>query len=626
MKYRADVDGLRAIAVLAVVGFHAGVPWLTGGFAGVDVFFVISGFLIAGVVADRQASGDFSLGWFWERRVRRIFPSLMAVLVVTTVLAAWLLLPRDFVTYARSMAAVVFSLSNVFFWRTSDYFGGEDLIRPLLHTWSLAVEEQFYFVFPLLMLLTARFAAGRVRTVLGVLAALSLGFGIWQTIGHAEAAFYLPFSRAWELLAGVLLALWKPVLRRPLLQHAAGVAGLAMIVTACLVFTKDTPWPGAAALLPVLGAVLVIVGEGGIAGRLLATRPMVWIGLLSYSLYLWHWPLLTFQRFILPGAWPAAITVLVSILLAALSLRYVERPFRNSGFLTRRQVFAVGGAAIAVLGLVAGGVVMAKGFPSRFDARSLAMADSRLERSRGSYRDGTCFISYRFDAKDYRKDLCDKPDPKKPDWLLIGDSHAAHLWSGLSAANPDINVMQVTSSGCEITLTKDPVERDVCNRMSALVYGDLLVNNRPDGVILAGRWWDKDLPRLTETLDWFKAHDIPVILVGPIPQYSDDLTRLLILSWRFNDPGLPARRRLDWPKGVDADLRKLTRDKGVPYISLYDLLCDAKDCTMLVDATTPLQWDYGHMTPEGSRYVAGLMRARGLFPEGPAPAPSPGNR
>ncbi len=618
MKYRADVDGLRAVAVLAVVGFHAGIPWLTGGFAGVDVFFVISGFLIGGVVAERQAQGDFSLGWFWERRIRRIFPSLMVVLAVTTVMAAWLLLPREFVQYGQSMGAALVSLSNVFFWQTSDYFGGEDLFRPLLHTWSLAVEEQFYLVFPLLMLAAARYAAGRVRTVLGVLAVLSLGFGIWQTVGHAEAAFYLPFSRAWELLAGVLLALWKPVIRRPSLQHAAGVTGLGLILAACLLFTKDTDWPGAAALVPVLGAVLVIAaGEGGIAGRLLATRPMVWIGLLSYSLYLWHWPLLTFQRFVLPGAWPAAITVLASILLAALSLRYVERPFRSSAFLTRRQVFAAGGAAIAVLGLVAGGIVLAKGFPARFDARSLAMADSRLERSRGSYRDGTCFISHRFDAKDYRRDLCNRRDPDRPDWLLVGDSHAAHLWSGLNAANPDVNIMQVTSSGCEITLTKDPVERDVCTRMAQLVYGDLLINNRPDGVILAGRWWEKDLPRLAETLAWFQARAIPVILIGPIPQYSDDLTRLLILSWRFNDPGLPARRRLPWPATVDRDLRKLTAEKGVRYVSLYDLLCDEKDCTMLVDPTTPLQWDYGHLTPEGSRFLAARMRERGLFPAKP---------
>ena len=281
MKYRADVDGLRAVAVLAVVGFHAGVPWLGGGFAGVDVFFVISGFLIAGVVAERQARGDFTLGWFWERRIRRIFPALMAVLAATSLLAWVLLLPRDMLQYVRSMAAALVSLSNVFFWQTSDYFGGEDQVRPLLHTWSLAVEEQFYLVFPVLMLLVGRYLPGRARPVLGGLAAVSLGVGIWQAGGHPESAFYLPFSRAWELLAGVLLALWKPDLRSPLLRHGAGVVGLAMIITAYLLFTKDTPWPGVAALLPVLGAVLVIAGEGGVGGRLLARPPVVWMGQIS---------------------------------------------------------------------------------------------------------------------------------------------------------------------------------------------------------------------------------------------------------------------------------------------------------------------------------------------------------
>ncbi|HRD26912.1 MAG TPA: acyltransferase, partial [Caulobacter sp.] len=229
MKYRADVDGLRAVAVLAVVGFHAGAPWLTGGFAGVDVFFVISGFLIGGVVAERQARGDFSLGWFWERRVRRIFPSLMVMLAATTAVAWWLLTPGDLLAYVRSMAGALVSLSNVHFWRTSDYFGGEDLVRPLLHTWSLGVEEQFYLVFPVLMLLLARVAAGRIRLVLAGLGALSLALAVWQTAAHPDAAFYLPLARAWELLAGVLLALWAPRVRPGVPQHALGLTGLALI-------------------------------------------------------------------------------------------------------------------------------------------------------------------------------------------------------------------------------------------------------------------------------------------------------------------------------------------------------------------------------------------------------------
>jgi len=229
MKYRADIDGLRAIAVLVVVGFHAGVPFLDGGFAGVDVFFVLSGYLIAGIIAERQATGGFSLGWFWERRIRRIFPALMTVLAATTLIAAVLLLPRDFSDYARSMAAALVSLSNTFFWLDSGYFASDDFSRPLLHTWSLGVEEQFYFVFPVFMLLAARIVPGRMRALLGALAA-SFGLGLWLSWSRPETAFYLPFPRAWELLTGVLLALWRPVLPSAALRHGAGIVGLAMIV------------------------------------------------------------------------------------------------------------------------------------------------------------------------------------------------------------------------------------------------------------------------------------------------------------------------------------------------------------------------------------------------------------
>ena len=623
MKYRADVDGLRAIAVLAVVGFHAGVPWLTGGFAGVDVFFVISGFLIGGVVAERQARGDFSLGWFWERRIRRIFPSLMVVLAATTLMGWVLLLPRDYSQFARSMGMALVSLSNVFFWRTTDYFGGDDEIRPLLHTWSLGVEEQFYFIFPVFMLLAAHFFTRWTRLALTGLGLASLALAIVLAPSHAESGFYLPFGRAWELLAGVLLALWKPTLRQGWPRHLAGIAGLGLIFGTFLVVTKDARWPGAGAIAPVLGTVLLLAGEGGMVNRLLAQRPVVWIGLLSYSLYLWHWPLLTFQRFILPGPWQATVAVLLSILLAALSLRFIERPFRNSGFLTRRQVFAAGAGAIVLLGAVSGLILLAKGFPQRFDQRSLDMAASRLERSRGSYRDGTCFISGSFDAANYNRALCATQDPKRQDWLLVGDSHAAHLWSGLAAANPDVNVMQATASGCTLNLEKDPVERDVCGRVSAMIYGELIEKARPDGVLLAGRWREKDLDRVAHTLDWAKARHMPVILIGPIPQYADELPRLLILSWRFHNPDLPRQRMLDWPREVDHDLRALAARKGVRYISLYDLLCDRGSCVTLANPKTPLQWDYGHMTPEGSRFVAQRLRDRGLFPvKGPAPAPS----
>ncbi|MDP1738121.1 MAG: acyltransferase family protein [Caulobacter sp.] len=627
MKYRADIDGLRAIAVLVVVGFHAGVPFLGGGFAGVDVFFVLSGYLIAGVIADRQTRGDFSLGWFWERRIRRIFPALMTVLAASTLMAAVLLLPRDFSDYAKSMAAALVSLSNVFFWSGSGYFAADDASRPLLHTWSLGVEEQFYFVFPVFMLLAARMVPGRVRTVLGVVAAASLALSIWTVRDHPDAAFYLPFTRVWELLTGVLLALWKPALPNAALRNAGGILGLAMIAASALLFSDQTPWPGYAALLPCLGAALLIAAEGGIAGRVLARRPMVWFGLTSYSLYLWHWPLLTFQRMIAPGPWATAATVLISILLAALSLRYVERPFRNGAFLTRRQVFAGGAAAMAILGLAAGAIVLAKGFPQRFDERTLAMGAFLGKAPDKAYRDGTCFVSAAYDVSDYPRDPCAKHDPARPDWMLVGDSHAASLWSGLTAANPDVNVLQATASGCSLALLTGDEERAECRRMTALIYQDLLVRDPPDGVLLAGRWREDDIPRIAATLDWAKARGLPVILMGPLPQYQEDLPRLLVLSWRLGDPGLPARRRLDWPREVDRRLAAVAREKSALYISAHDLLCRDRVCATVTEAGAPIAWDYGHLSPQGARLVADRLRAAGLFPAtASAQAPSPDSR
>lgn len=627
MKYRADIDGLRAIAVLTVVGFHAGVPFLGGGFAGVDVFFVISGFLIAGVIAEHQARGDYSLAGFWERRIRRIFPALMVMLAITSAAALFLLLPQDLVEYGQSMGAALLSVANLFFWQHTDYFATNDYARPLLHTWSLGVEEQFYLVFPLFMLLAAKLFPRGLRPVLAVLGIASLISGIMLAKSHPVVAFYMPFTRAWELLIGVLLALYRPSLPDIRLRNAAGVTGVAMILAACLLFDKETPWPGFAALLPSLGAALVILSEGGIAGRLLATRPMVWFGLISYSLYLWHWPLLTFQRLIWPSPWLAALAVLLSIGAAALSLRWVERPFRGSAFLKQWQVFAAGAAAIVVLGGLAAAMSMTQGLPQRFDARSQKIAHFQTVRSRGTYRSETCFMSAARRVERYRRDLCATPDKTRANWLLIGDSHAAAMWAGLAAASPDIHLMQATAAGCSLTVVNNHAEDSQCARMARLVYDDLIPATSPDGIVLAGRWWEDRAPGIAATLDWAKARGIPVVLIGPIPQYNEDVPRLAVLGLRLNDPDFANRRLVDWPRRSDEALRQIAREKGAPYVSLFDVLCDGARCRTMADPETPLQWDYGHLSPEGSVWLGRTLRERGLFPvRGPAPAPGPGSR
>jgi len=621
MQHRADIDGLRGLAVLAVVACHAGVPGLAGGFLGVDVFFVISGYLIAGVIAERQAAGDFSLAGFWERRIRRILPALLVVALATMALAWGPLLPRDLESVARSALAALFSVSNLWFWRDSGYFTGSDTLRPLLHTWSLGVEEQFYLAFPLFMLAAARLFPDRRRLVLALIAAASLATAAWCATSHVEAGFYLPVTRAWELLAGVLLALAPPLRLAPPARHAAGLAGLALILGSVALLSGETPWLGVATLAPCLGAALLIAsGQQGIAGRMLAWPPLVGIGLISYSLYLWHWPLLTLQRLTALGGHGGVATagvIALALVLAVLTWRLVERPCRDRRFLTRRQLFAAAAVCVGLTAAPALVILAADGFPHRFDARALALEKRLGKPPYGPYRSGTCFLSSGYDSDDFRPDLCLARDPGRPDWLLIGDSHAAHLLPGLMAVNADINILQANATGCRLTRGSRGSNRAACRDLASLLYERVLPTTPPDGLILAARWGEDSLPDLAATLDWARARGLRVVLIGPAVRYDEALPRLLALSRRLDDPGLPARRRLKGPRDLDRRMAELARSKGVAYVSLFETLCRGEACVTEVSPGVPLSFDEAHLTPEGSRLVASRLRASGAFPPRP---------
>lgn len=333
MIYRREIDGLRALAVLPVMLFHAGFSGVSGGFVGVDVFFVISGYLITGILISEQAAGTFTLTGFYERRARRILPALFVVLLACLPFAwAWLL-PSDLKAFARSLAAAAISLSNVLFWRESGYFDTSSELKPLLHTWSLGVEEQYYMVFPLLLLGLARWRPRWTPYVLWAGAVLSLALAQWAALRQPSLAFYLLPTRGWELLAGALLAYYHsqpiPRLRQAAaLNQAGSLLGLAMMAYAMLRFDQHTPFPGVYALLPTLGAVLIIAcaQPGTWVGKLLATPVLVSIGLISYSAYLWHQPVLAFARYYLmtqPRPEVMATLLLLVLGLAWLSWRYV---------------------------------------------------------------------------------------------------------------------------------------------------------------------------------------------------------------------------------------------------------------------------------------------------------------
>jgi len=360
VKYRPEIDGLRALAVIPVVLFHAGFPLFSGGFVGVDVFFVISGYLITGIIVQQLQAGEFSVASFYERRARRILPALFVVMACCIPAAYLWMLPSQLDGFLKSLVAVSLFSSNVLFWRESGYFSALSDEKPLLHTWSLAVEEQYYLLYPLLLMLLWRWDGRRQVLVIKVLAVLSFTLCLWMVRDHTAAAFYLAATRAWELLAGALCALLLSSVKRG--NSPLTVIGLAMLLVPVLMFDERTPFPSAYTLLPVLGTSLVILfaREGTLGAACLAVRPLVAVGLISYSTYLWHQPLLAFARII--RFEPLTVTlslslVALSIGLGAVSWRWVEQPFRHpsgGGLRSRKHVLQAAVAVMTVFVVVGG--------------------------------------------------------------------------------------------------------------------------------------------------------------------------------------------------------------------------------------------------------------------------------
>lgn len=348
MIYRKEIDGLRALAVMPVILFHAGFEWFSGGFVGVDVFFVISGYLITGIILEELEAGKFTLAGFYERRARRILPALFFVMLACLPFAWWWMLPFELEAFGESLAAVAVFASNILFWLKTDYFAATAEQIPLLHTWSLAVEEQYYLLFPLFMLLVWRFAKHWLVGLIVLIAILSLGWSEWLWRHSVEANFYLIPGRAWELMLGALTTLYlrrNPFPQGPVAQ-LAGVLGLALLVYAVLFFDDGIPFPGLYALVPTLGTVLLILfaTQQSWVGKLLSCRLLVGVGLISYSAYLWHQPLFVFARMQSldePGAWLMGALSLAALVLAWFSWRFVEKPLRNRSRFTRKQIFSM---------------------------------------------------------------------------------------------------------------------------------------------------------------------------------------------------------------------------------------------------------------------------------------------
>jgi peptidoglycan/LPS O-acetylase OafA/YrhL len=620
-KYRPDIDGLRGVAVLLVIGFHAFPGRIPGGFIGVDVFFVISGFLISSIIFRSLENDRFSYADFYGRRIRRIFPALTLVLVACLIYG-WFQIPSEYKLIGKHVAAGAGFVSNFASWRDTGYFDSSASQKPLLHLWSLGIEEQFYIFWPAILgFVWMRKYNSFLKITLSILCCSFL-VNIWTVRSHPVAAFYSPLSRFWELMLGGVLAYLT--LHRPdfLVKSTNGQAaiGLLMIVPPALFLTNQSVFPGWWALLPTVGAFLVLsAGPASWLNRNLFGNPLlVSVGLISYPLYLWHWPLLyAFSQ--LPSqeylthaqsVFGRMFVIAVSVLLSWLTYRMVEVPIRSGSPRRNLTYFLVG--SLALVAFVGGLAYKTDGFVSRLSPLlAQILSYDYVQNYSVGYRVDTCLIDPSIGQTSFG-DCTSYPSVRAvSDVLVWGDSHAAQLYPGIQTAiGSNSKITQFTVSSCPPIIESTPEIDPHCNEINSHVM-EWVAKDRPDRVILGGFWPDYNWEQLEHTVKGLKLLDVKRIdLVGPVPVWEHDLPTELLLYSRADKSrsALPHRMSYGLDGGIaalNASMREFAKQVGINYFSPYDILCNDAGCLTMVGDTpdTLTAWDKAHLTIAASRYV-----------------------
>lgn len=621
MDYRREIDGLRALAVLPVIFFHAGFDAFSGGFVGVDVFFVISGYLITSIILAEMQAGTFSLVKFYERRVRRILPALFFVMAICLPLAWVWLLPSDMKDFSSSLMAVSTFSSNILFWKESGYFDSAAELKPLLHTWSLAVEEQYYVLFPLFLMLTWRFGQRWVVGLLIVVAIISLSVAEWKVFVAPMTTFFLLPTRGWELLLGAFIAFYliKRNIEDPH-RHVAAMcsfAGLAMILYAVFFFNSKTPVPGIYALIPTIGAALIILyaTPQTLTGKILGSRLFVSIGLVSYSAYLWHQPLFAFARHASLTEPSVPLLILLSIsslILAYFSWRFVEQPFRRKGYISRKAVFVFAiSTSLLFIGLGLLGY-STQGFESRYDESDRYLGGIR-KADAGEYV-GARFENLQlkdFDAEDKRKKV-----------LLIGDSYAKDLVNAVYeselTSHFQLSTHHISARCGNLYLKEDFIAQvastDLKRCMAAGWYESGKLNKLlrdADIVWLASSWrvWQAELlPRSISNIQ--RDFDNQVIVFGR--KSFGDIQFKKLLQHKNEE-----RLLLENPLSEDHlkvnDLMRSILEPGL-FIDVSDVLCKSeKSCRLFTSDGKLISYDGGHLTADGARYYGQELLAHPII-------------
>jgi peptidoglycan/LPS O-acetylase OafA/YrhL len=634
---RRDIDGLRALAVIPVVLFHFGISPFSGGFVGVDVFFVISGFLITGILYREISAGCFSFLNFWARRARRILPALSVVLLATLALGWLLFTDKDFSELGRTVRYQSLFISNILFMREDGYFQPASELKPLLHTWSLAVEEQYYVFFPLLIAVMMRHVR-YWRWMLFAVLLVSFGLNIFYIDRNPDVAFFSLPSRAWELLCGAMLAvLPTPRRLRPWVNQATGLAGLVAVLFAVFTFDRTTVFPGWAATLPVLGAAALIwSGAQGSTwvGRLLSARLLVWVGLVSYSLYLWHWPVYVYANAISSSGiqpWEAMGWILLSLGLAWFSFRFIELPFREKRlFGGPKSVLVAGLLAMGIFAVLGSVVRSADGFPQRLTDKELAYAQARL------WRAGQLECMYVTSDKTLDRACLLGEKPGAPASRMVwGDSHAAALMPAikLAATREGRPVWLYSMSACPPILSDDPRQR--CKDFNERTMEQIRRLQIKD-VVLASNWTlyvygreDGDRKVLLNQYDnspqaearmeralrarvaQIREAGAQVWLFKEVPQQRKGtvsrLTSLARIGRSTNGLGRPTNEYLARERFLNDLFDDMSEaDPGVHVIDPSSMMCSADTCNVEIDGQA-LYKDDGHLSDKGAARLTPLF-------------------
>jgi peptidoglycan/LPS O-acetylase OafA/YrhL len=645
VKYRSEIDGLRAIAVIPVILFHAGFNQFRGGFVGVDIFFVISGYLITDIIYREILSGDFSIVKFYERRARRILPALLLVSLVCIPVAYFSMVPTDLKNFSGSLISVNLFVSNIFFWWGSGYFDTATGLKPLLHTWSLSIEEQFYIFFPISLFILQRLSRQGLMIVIGAISLSSLATAEYLSRYHPAANFYLLPSRAWELGVGALLSLATGGSRidSGMIRQTGSFLGLGLLGFAIFAFDEATRFPSVWALFPVIGTALVIAcaGGGDLVGRVLGWKPVAGVGLISYSAYLWHQPLFAFARIRSlnePTVEFYIALIVTTFALAFLSWKFVECPFRNKrvmsiGAMTAWMTpVAFGLVAFGALGQVTNGFWFLAPDAIKSLQEKLVMNHGLSEKCDTSFTLSTeCRTS------------------NSPDVIVWGDSYAMHLVDGIVASDPNIRMIQLTKSVCGPILRLAPVLYPQypedwatgCNTFNNEVLAYLQGQSTIKHAIISSPFsqyvgdgatvlYDGHIIKpsvdfvadaIYKTILSLRKLGIETTVVSPPPTNGVDLGHCLAKAIEiYHNPSLCdfsiLRYEADYTNVIK--LFDALRAKKIRTIVLSDYLCTNGNCKTS-EGNVFLYRDTGHLSKEGSSYLGKKYDFASLFTDMPNP-------